>query len=72
MKNHGGLIAYKVGNLRKKRNAENLLVARRNDPPAGTADGPHHDELVIEAYEWLLLNTSPWTTVIDYFFLIMS
>ncbi|KXJ76739.1 hypothetical protein RP20_CCG009069 [Aedes albopictus] len=68
-KNYGGKVANKIGNLKKKKRKansseeEHTKTLKRNIPSDVAVE--LHDEKSIQAYEWLMLNIEPWTTVGD-------
>lgn len=67
-KNHGGKIANKIGNLKRKKRKSDAVEEEHAKAfkRAGTSiDTVDHDEKSVQAYEWLKLNTEPWTTVTD-------
>ncbi|XP_062535305.1 uncharacterized protein LOC134204514 [Armigeres subalbatus] len=65
-KNHGGKIANKIGNLkqrkRKRETKENEYQATKQS--ANDCQPPRNAEAE-EAAEWLLLNTDPWSVVLE-------
>lgn len=62
-------MANKIGNLKKKKRKansseeEHTKTLKRNIPSDVAVE--LHDEKSIQAYEWLMLNIEPWTTVGD-------
>lgn len=67
-RNHGGKIVNKIGNLKqKKRKSEikedqHLKKIKPEEPTDGKTEISQQS---IEANEWLALNDTPWSTVLD-------
>lgn len=68
-RNPGGKIANKIGNLKKKKRRadakeDEYAKTLKRDLPCDVPTN-ENDQKCIEAYEWLVLNQEPWSTVTD-------